>query len=332
LLANASLSHSDWMASIPANQALNRLLIPGTHDSGSYAINSQSKFSLCSDGALPEWLEKLSDTLPVSIVRAISANWAKTQPLSIGQQLEQGIRYLDLRVCYSDSTSHSGEKTFYLCHSLLGSHLSQVLNDIAQFAKKHPSEIILADLNHLYGVHSPEDQNALSQMIYQSLAPYLVSNQLTAKNSLQEIRASGRNVILLFDAGQTASDPKLQAFAQHFFWPQSRIQSPWPNTTEINKLKKDLDGEADHNATTPPQGLFVYQAILTPNSKTVSDGIWGLGSKPYNIPTLEKPVNQALPGWIQQEEDRDYHALNIIEQDWFDEKSSLVDWAITYDT
>src|SRR3989338_6650221 len=94
----ACASNNNWMQVIPNDRIFNQLIIPGTHDSGTYGIQSQSPFAFTPDDPLPLWIEAISNILPESLVRPIVASWSKTQVYSIADQLNQGIRYLYFRV------------------------------------------------------------------------------------------------------------------------------------------------------------------------------------------------------------------------------------------
>src|SRR3990167_133211 len=142
---------TNWMSQIPNDRIFNQLMIPGTHDSGTYAITKDSKFSLSPDDALPIWVEAISNILPPSLVQAITANWSKTQPKSITDQLNAGIRYFDCRVDLFPTDNH-----FYLSHTLLGVPLADALQQVQEFVAQHPSEIILLDMNHVFGVNNSD--------------------------------------------------------------------------------------------------------------------------------------------------------------------------------
>ena len=119
---------TNWMSQIPNDRPFNQLMIPGTHDSGTYNIQPESQFSLSPDDPLPTWFEQISNILPLSIVRPVVAGWSKTQPLTISQQLNAGIRYLDFRVGIFPTDGQ-----FYLSHALLSVKLEDALKQIQQF-------------------------------------------------------------------------------------------------------------------------------------------------------------------------------------------------------
>lgn len=102
---------ADWMAA-PGVQALclHELLIPGTHDSTTY---------------------QFKDFVP-----DVVGKWAKAQTLTIQQQLEGGIRYLDIRV-----TKSGGD--FYGTHKYPTVRLDDVYRAVKDFLVAHPHEKVI---------------------------------------------------------------------------------------------------------------------------------------------------------------------------------------------
>lgn|SRR3990167_1172744 len=318
----------NWMSQIPSNRIMNQLIIPGTHDSGTYAINDASKFSLSSDDPLPLWIEQISNILPPSLVQMIVAGWSKTQPYAITDQLNNGIRYLDFRVCYFQTH-------MVLCHALVSVNLSDALQQINQFVTNNPSEIIVLDINHIYNVNNAADEAQLLQLLSDQLGTNAIPNTYHATDTIGTLRQSKHNVIILMDTNQPITDPALQQFAAHYLWHQSTINSPWPNKTNVADLKNTLDVEMAmwHKIHASAQNFFVLQAIQTPGTNQIINGIINPFWYPSSIQNYEIPVNQALNGWLTG-----YisaygpRSINIVIQDWFDNTSTLVPLAIQYDT
>ncbi|WP_268223105.1 phosphatidylinositol-specific phospholipase C [Sinomicrobium oceani] len=122
---------ANWMSYLPDAVSLNNLTIPGTHDSGARH-------------------EPVSGT-------------AKTQELSISQQLEIGVRFLDIRCRhYQDA--------FVIHHGSIYQHLNfdDVLNACKQFLQQHPDETIIMSVKQEYNAEGntmsfPEAFNAYVQ-------------------------------------------------------------------------------------------------------------------------------------------------------------------------
>jgi len=95
-------SHADWMKSVPDDRRIVCMTLPGTHDS----------------------------------LALYGGDLSQTQSLNIPQQLEAGIRFLDVRPCLNKR----GKLPIY--HGIMYQHVDfeQVLNDITNFLREHPSE------------------------------------------------------------------------------------------------------------------------------------------------------------------------------------------------
>lgn len=324
----ADQTTANWMSQIPDNRALNQIIIPGTHDSGTYAITSSSHFSISDPGPLPTWLEAISNILPISVVRPIVANWSKTQPYSIADQLNNGIRYFDFRVCFTN-------RDFYFCHTMLSDLVANGLQDIQAFAKKHPSEIIIIDFNHVYGIQDSATESAFLQIIKNYLENTAIPNTYHPTSTMGQLRQSNRQVIILMDTAQPILSPDLQQFSATYLWHENNINSPWPNASNITDLKNDLDAEVAFRAKTSSAAtdFFVLQAIQTENTDQVIDGILDPASYPNNIENYEATVNQSLGVWINQYVNIFGNSiLNIVMQDWFTNQSPIVSIAMQYDT
>ncbi|KAL6592521.1 PLC-like phosphodiesterase [Neocallimastix californiae] len=109
------------MSKLDPNLKLNQIHIPGTHDSGTFAINL------------------------VAIKRFV-----ETQNLYITEQLENGIRYLDITVSFEDI----GDE-IYISHNFIPCftrknhklYLRYVLNDCMKFLMDHPYETIVTHIS-----------------------------------------------------------------------------------------------------------------------------------------------------------------------------------------
>ena len=100
-----------WMKDIPDDTLLRKIVIPGSHDSGT---------------AGTIWA-------------------AETQVYSFKQQLETGIRYFDTRV------HKKGDKYFIFHSIIDGVEFPPILKDVSKFLDDNPSEVILLDFQHFKG-------------------------------------------------------------------------------------------------------------------------------------------------------------------------------------
>ncbi|WP_188316034.1 phosphatidylinositol-specific phospholipase C [Chitinophaga agrisoli] len=113
LAAASSVSLDNWMAAIPNNYRLTQLSLPGTH-------NACARY------------EPLRGT-------------AKCQRLTVDEQLNAGIRFLDIRCRHIDNT-------FSIYHGAIyqKQDLDAVLAACSTFLDKHPSECIIVSIKEEY--------------------------------------------------------------------------------------------------------------------------------------------------------------------------------------
>ena len=189
--------NEQWMADIAdhiVHRKLREVVLPGTHDSGTYSISSASPLS--PDEDLPEWV-KFIRGIPVlnKWVDDIIANWARAQGKNITEQLEAGIRYLDLRVCGRDGDD-------YIVHSMYGDNIFTVTDAVRAFAETHDKEIIILYFNYFYQMtdelHNKlltDPQSGLIATFGYLLAPCSKGVDVRVNDLWQ----SGQRVIVLYD-------------------------------------------------------------------------------------------------------------------------------------
>jgi len=112
--------HPDWMSNLVQSVpeiAMGDIVIPGTHDSASYSIPSYKLFSAV----------------------------ARTQNVSVLEQLHRGTRYLDLHI------AASGNDVYCFRGCKRGCKLSRILEDIHLFCQDFPGEFLIIKVVAEYG-------------------------------------------------------------------------------------------------------------------------------------------------------------------------------------
>ncbi len=171
---------------------ISRLAIPGAHDAGTFDLDptlfDKASGSDCTNYS-PVFSQGLGD-----LVKA----WSMTQDLDFTHQLDAGIRYLDIRIAYSGSSSLG----WRIVHTEFSRRaLSEDLDSIAAWAKDHPTELVIVDVQHLCYDNSPtaaadlqlwQDFAALGPLSY--VAP---SGMSVTSVTPDEVVSSRRNVIVM---------------------------------------------------------------------------------------------------------------------------------------
>jgi len=140
---------------------LKELCLPSTHDSGTYRLD----LKLAPDAAdLIKTLYDYADTdNNATGVRKYIRGMAVCQSLTIREQLDSGIRVIDLRVCKVDGV-------YYCCHALLGDEIRVLLKDMAEFLAANPYEVVFVKVG-LKKMSDAEETEAWSYLV-ENTAPY----------------------------------------------------------------------------------------------------------------------------------------------------------------
>ncbi len=161
---SSAYSSSNWMGSLPSSTSLASLSIPGTHDSGAL-------------------YEPISGT-------------AKTQDLTIAQQLNIGVRYLDVR------TRHYGN-AFTIHHGSVyqNQNFDDVLNVVIGFLNSNPSETIIMSVKE---EHTPANNTRSYEETFKSYVAKNPDKWLLTDHIPTLGEAKGKIVLLRrFDMSQT---------------------------------------------------------------------------------------------------------------------------------
>lgn len=160
---------STWMEKhIKDNAKLADIIIPASHDAGSYSI-------------VP-----LSET-------DIFAKAAQTQTVNFRGQLRAGVRYFDLRIVLEN-----GIPVMY--HDIVkGAPVSEGIRQLLKFLKSHPKEVIIVEISHT----SDECLKKFYKLpIVKELEKYNfdVGSAKIGNLTVGEIRKSGKNLIMFNEA------------------------------------------------------------------------------------------------------------------------------------
>lgn len=153
-LVNTSLPKNDYSnflrLSVERNPKIktgpiNRVAFLGTHDSFSYNINLLSKPN-------PNEPDNLSNAPVANIIgKGLMMRFARAQAHSVLDQLEKGVRFLDVRITYVDNV-------FYTSHGFISETLEQSVLQVLEFLDKNPGEVIFFQIFHNFLGNANIDQ------------------------------------------------------------------------------------------------------------------------------------------------------------------------------
>lgn len=289
-------SYSSWMWQMRnqlRDKSLASLVLPGTHDSLTYDLSSSN---LCAAD---------SDATAFAKAPRFGIAFAKAQYLTMQEQLERGIRYFDIRLCFQSGDS-------YPSHSLVSNHpFTNDLEQLQTFLNANPHEIIVLDLQHIYG-YNVERIKALLDNIKTKFAAKIISYQdYKPSSKLDDIwtlddlsSESTPNLIVVAPDSKEVQEVTAEP-AYNFIWPRSTLSSPWPNAQSVDKLVQKNSDYLNNRSTV---AFFVNQLVLTPDTNyIISNPSYSLSSMAYR--DLDSTYNWM---WGNVNSGK----LNIIIRDW----------------
>ncbi|XP_071462365.1 PI-PLC X domain-containing protein 1 isoform X3 [Marmota flaviventris] len=116
-----------------------------SHDTMTYCLNKKSPVSH-SESRL---LQLLSKVVPC-VTRPVVLRWSVTQALDVTQQLDAGVRYLDLRIAHMLEGS---EKNLHFVHMVYTTALVEdTLTEISEWLEQHPREVVILACRNFEGM------------------------------------------------------------------------------------------------------------------------------------------------------------------------------------
>ena len=129
-----------------ANFPLSHVALPGSHDAASYELDPQSADATAGSACAP--------TAAAHIPGAMLVRWSTTQDEPLTVQLDKGVRYLDLQVAYNGNGAPVNG--WRIANTLFSQRpLFDYLDDVATWAHRHPSEIVIVDVRSVCYDNAP---------------------------------------------------------------------------------------------------------------------------------------------------------------------------------
>ena len=306
----SNLDYSRWMEQLTksiAKRTIRQVVLPGSHDAGTASISPSSPLS-------PD-APDLAHIVPSTIIGPTICAWSRAQGVHLGEQLEAGIRYFDLRVARNDA-----DGKLYFAHSMFGDDVLNSIEQISKFLRIHSRELLILDFQHFLNL-SAADHASLAETIEAAFGGILIPPpQGGVFPTLESVWSSRQQVIVVYSDESGANDV-LASHAQ--FWSRNLLSSKWANTPDPIKLRDYLRAVVKG---APSEQLFVLQGVLTPDTGTIVHGLVG---KPKSLRQLAEIANPQVISWCITEWAK--MGLNIIMADWTTD-SNIVDTAIQINT
>ncbi len=229
------------------------LIFAGSHESCTADLDS------CHDVSpdCPSFARDLTGVFGTA-VNAFIYNWSVTQTLDIREQLDKGIRFLDLRV-----SSKPDSDELYFSHGLYAHPVKEGMAQVADFLHSHTKEIVLLDFNHFYDMSLHQHEyfvNLLLEIFGSKLVPLLDMESVT----LHELWDNQLQVIIFYHNEIVSTNFQL--------WPGSYVPTPWADTYNMDQLFHFL--ENNYNKCRPKDKFYVTQGISTPDTTFIMKNLF----------------------------------------------------------
>ena len=270
--AAEQISSEGWVAALYSAHPKTRvvdLVLPGTHDSGSYAITPSSPPA---PGA-PDAYAKVGD---------LASAWSKTQDQNLEEQLRGGVRYLDLRVAHF-------EDRLVLVHGLVSCDLNEALAGVRRFARDEPREPVVLDLQAMPG-ESAHDE--LDELLQEILGDHLFAKaSLPSKWTLGHLWSAKRALICIVGhPGFATREPEYRS--------RRLLDSVWTNSRKVEVLRGRLDSRLRGRDRDRLQCAYL---TFTPELETiVASKLFGSGGLRSLSQPLFKLPGKWIPEWLEE--------------------------------
>ena len=166
---NHGIDNSTWMANIKDDVLVNEIVMPGSHDAGSYKM---------------VWL-------------------GETQQFSIDEQLQMGVRYFDIRV------NKQEDKYVIFHSIINGVEFLPILESIKNFIINNPTEVLLLDFQHFEGDSQNDVYNFITEYLYNNNLLVENNTELSDLEYISNLKlkdARGKCIIFWGDRSKDLSD------------------------------------------------------------------------------------------------------------------------------
>lgn len=297
------MSNATWMADLQqylTGLALKDVIIPGTHDSGTYDLGWTFAPDTPAWAPYAEWGSAAAAAAllaPIGLLGAAvvaeARNFSVAQDRPISDQLNEGIRYLDLRV------APDSQGDLYLLHGFWGPAVADVLGQVLAFLQANPQEIVILDFNHFYCM-TPALHAQLAQLLQQTFGYYLpgssnpkvgaglmaaysqsAASGYSPTTTVGTLWQNSARLVVLYGGDQSGANGQpnstgvntvLGNSAYPFLWPRSQqdlnpqstsdapvtIMDNWPNATNVEELISSIG--RDYILNRVPDAIGTSQA------------------------------------------------------------------------
>ncbi len=307
---------SNWMRDrypFIQDKKLGNLVIPGTHDSGTYSLidpwdptDARNLELLPGDVGAPD--KPPEARVALALGGSIAKAWGAAQSRNITQQLEDGIRSLDLRVAVDK------KGVLRACHALYGDRIDKILDAVKQFSDAHPQEIIILSFwafhdwaQDMPGKMRPDKHAELINMIESRLKNRIANlNSLTPENKVSAFINAGKTIIVGYgneNPGDEDSQDREGAWTQYGkargYWLRNDGMNFEGSNAGYTKGRQDGITKMSSARAIKLNGLFDTSGVSA-SGDLVGRGFDPATTYPHNLKGLAHDVTPVIVSWLHE--------------------------------
>lgn len=236
--------------------------------------------------------------------------WSRAQTRCIYDQLESGIRQLDIRALW-DSTD------WVLHHCLLGNKISTVLSEVKTFMNKHEYEVLRIDFSHTHYSADGYKNEELFDLIEGYIGDLCIDRNVSLHTlTFNEMWKTNKRIIATFDSSDGIHSYNnifnLSGIAEGYFSNKVKVSEMIEhNNTLLSK----------HN----PRFMLDLSWTLTPRSGNIVRGMFGCCGK-KTLLELASDADDYLTDWLNYHKNEMKGVVLMV--DHFEKCPDLVNIAI----
>ena len=292
--ASCDTRYASWMSdNLPllSNLTLLSLPLPGSHDSGAYALTTDLG-PISTGSAFWDAVIELEAKLGLPVA-AVLMPWSLSQPVDVAGQLCMGARYLDVRAAWNGSH-------WRVYHGLLGVTVAEVLEDVAHFVNQQKDEVVVVEVSHLQAVAGVNITAAAVAQLNATIADtfgellYSPSTPSFVLHTIGELIAMNQRVIVSLSSSDLPWPLDRLSLVTPF--DSSALFNTYADTPDLATMQRyDLLTLISYLLPTPAQLVVPLRKLsytLTPDGNTLLD--WWIPGQPKSLKDLAEQANNVL--------------------------------------
>eukprot|EP01088_Endostelium_zonatum_P009883 TRINITY_DN2320_c1_g2_i1.p1 TRINITY_DN2320_c1_g2~~TRINITY_DN2320_c1_g2_i1.p1 ORF type:complete len:446 (-),score=74.95 TRINITY_DN2320_c1_g2_i1:32-1369(-) len=303
-----------WMGSLASTigtKNMFQIVVPGTHDAGSYSLISDKPSA---DRATEYNSLQSSYGSYGSILGDSLVEWSKTQTLTFADQLSIGVRYFDLRLTWDVTISPSSYR-FY--HFLLTSYTAPdaLRQQFQTFVANNPTEIIILDFNHLLGFNSTVLHTNFWDQINSIFGASLLPSASMLNMTYNQLIQNKYQVIALYEGANNLA--RNGVTVPGYIIDNGFVLGDYSNANRVPAvLNFEYNSVGTNAPTSAAKGVYYYpQFIITAFSGDISDGIKSSLTNPLSDPqtlqTFTRQLNSQFDGFYNNISSADIRVVYV---------------------